>query len=78
MQRMTPQAGMNPEQARMMNLMMPLMLGFMSYSVASGLGLYWLTGTIVGIVQQWGMNRTKLGQEIRAIQEKRAAKHAKK
>ena len=78
MQRMTPQAGMNPEQAKMMNLMMPLMLGFMSWSVASGLGLYWLTGTIVGIVQQWAMNRTKLGQEIRAVQEKRAAKHAKK
>jgi len=78
MQRMTPQAGMNPEQAKMMNLMMPLMLGFMSWSVASGLGLYWLTGTIVGIIQQWAMNRTKLGQEIRAIQEKRAAKQAKK
>ncbi len=78
MQRMTPQAGMNPEQARMMNLMMPLMLGFMSYSVASGLGLYWLTGTIVAIAQQWGMNQTSLGREIRALQEKRAAKQAKK
>ena len=78
MQRMTPQAGMNPEQAKMMNLFMPLMLGFMSYSVASGLGLYWLTGTIVGIVQQWAMNRTALGKEIQAIQQKRAAKHAKK
>jgi YidC/Oxa1 family membrane protein insertase len=50
----------------------------MSWSVASGLGLYWLTGTIVGVLQQWAMNRTKLGQEIRAIQEKRAAKQAKK
>lgn len=78
MQRMTPQAGMNPEQAKMMNLMMPLMLGFMSWSVASGLGLYWLTGTIVGIVQQWAMNRTTLGKEIQAIQQKRAAKQAKK
>lgn len=78
MQRMTPQAGMNPEQAKMMNLMMPLMLGFMSWSVASGLGLYWLTGTLVGIVQQWAMNRTALGKEIQAIQQKRAAKQAKK
>jgi YidC/Oxa1 family membrane protein insertase len=77
MQRMTPQAGMNPEQAKMMNMMMPLMLGFMSWSVASGLGLYWLTGTIVAIVQQWGMNQTALGREIRAIQEKRAAKQKK-
>ena len=78
MQRMTPQAGMNPEQAKMMNMMMPLMLGFMSWSVASGLGLYWLTGTIVAIAQQWGMNQTALGREIRAIQEKRAAKQLKK
>lgn len=78
MQKMTPQAGMNPEQARMMNLMMPLMLGFMSWSVASGLGLYWLTGTVVAIAQQWGMNQTALGREIRAVQEKRAAKQAKK
>ena len=78
MQKMTPQAGMNPEQARMMNLMMPLMLGFMSWSVASGLGVYWLTGTIVGIVQQWSMNKTSLGQEIRALQEKRARKQERK
>ena len=78
MQKMTPQAGMNPEQARMMNLMMPLMLGFMSWSVASGLGVYWLTGTIVGIIQQWAMNRTSLGKEIRALQEKRARKQERK
>ena len=78
MQKMTPQAGMNPEQARMMNLMMPLMLGFMSWSVASGLGVYWLTGTIVGIIQQWAMNRTSLGREIRELQEKRARKQEAK
>ena len=74
MQKMTPQAGVSKEQQRMMNLMMPLMLGFFSYSVASGLGLYWAVGTIVGIVQQWVMNRTKLGQEIHALAEKRARK----
>ena len=77
MQKMTPQAGMNPEQARMMNMMMPLMLGFMSWSVASGLGLYWLTGTVVAIAQQWGMNQTSLGREIRQEMEKRARKAKK-
>jgi YidC/Oxa1 family membrane protein insertase len=76
MQKMTPQAGVSKEQQRMMNLMMPLMLGFFSYSVASGLGLYWAVGTVVGIVQQWVMNRTKLGQEIHALAEKRARKQA--
>jgi YidC/Oxa1 family membrane protein insertase len=74
MQRMTPQAGMDPTQQRMMNIMMPVMLGFFSYTVASGLGLYWVTGTIVSIVQQWVMNRTELGREIREEAEKRARK----
>jgi YidC/Oxa1 family membrane protein insertase len=74
MQRMTPQAGMDPAQQRMMNIMMPVMLGFFSYTVASGLGLYWVTGTIVSIVQQMVMNRTELGREIREEAEKRARK----
>jgi YidC/Oxa1 family membrane protein insertase len=38
-------------------LLMPLMLGFMFYGVSSGLVLYWLTGNVVGIAQQWIMNR---------------------
>jgi hypothetical protein len=33
-------------------------------------------GTLVGILQQWVMNRTKLGQEIHALAEKRARKQA--
>jgi YidC/Oxa1 family membrane protein insertase len=76
MQKMTPQAGISKDQQRMMNIMMPLMLGFFSWSVASGLGLYWVVGTLVGIVQQWVMNRTKLGKEIHALAEKRARKQA--
>jgi YidC/Oxa1 family membrane protein insertase len=77
MQRMTPTAGMSAEQARMMNLMMPVMIGLMSWSVASGLGLYWVTGTIVGILQQMAMNRTSLGKEMQALAAKRAAKKAR-
>lgn len=77
MQRMTPTAGMSAEQMRMMNIMMPVMIGLMSWSLASGLGLYWVTGTVVGIVQQMAMNRTSLGKEMRAIAEKRAAKKAR-
>ena len=72
MQRMTPTAGMDPSQQKMMNLMMPIMLGFFSWSVASGLGLYWLLGTVIAIVQQLVMNRTSMGQEMRAIAIKRA------
>ncbi|HVP63925.1 MAG TPA: YidC/Oxa1 family membrane protein insertase, partial [candidate division Zixibacteria bacterium] len=70
----TPNTGMSQEQQRMMNVMMPIVFGSMSYSVASGLGLYWVTGTIVSTVQQFFMNRSHLGQEMRAIAEKRARK----
>ena len=57
MQRMTPQPGVDPAQARMM-MFMPLMFGFMFYKASAGLVLYWLTGNVVGIVQQWLLNRT--------------------
>ena len=57
MQRMTPQPGVDPAQAKMM-MFMPLMFGFMFYKASAGLVLYWLTGNVVGIVQQWLLNRT--------------------
>ena len=34
MQRMTPQAGMDPAQQKMMNIMMPVMLGYISLNLA--------------------------------------------
>ena len=43
-QRMTPQAGMDPAQQKMMNLLMPLMLGVISWNLAAGLCLYWSEG----------------------------------
>ena len=77
MQRMTPQAGMDPAQQRMMNLMMPVMLGVISWNLASGLCLYWAVGNLIGIVQQAIMNRTELGREMREMMEKRARKKNK-
>jgi YidC/Oxa1 family membrane protein insertase len=76
MQRMTPSPGMDPNQARMMNIMMPVMLGIFSWAVAAGLGIYWLLGTLIFIVTQLGLNRTSLGQEMRTIAEKRAHRKA--
>ncbi len=76
-QKMTPNAGMDPAQQRMMTFMMPLMLGFFSWSLASGLSLYWVVGNIIAIAQQYVMNRTGLGKEMRAEAEKRARKAAK-
>jgi YidC/Oxa1 family membrane protein insertase len=55
-QRMTPAAGVDPNQQRMM-MFMPLMFGFMFYSASAGLVLYWLTGNLVGIAQQLLINR---------------------
>ena len=77
MQRMTPQAGMDPAQQKMMNLMMPGMLGLMSFNLPAGLSLYWAAGQLIGIVQQAVMNRTSLGREMREMMAKRARKKEK-
>ena len=77
-QRLTPQAGMDPSQQKMMNVMMPVMFGFISYRLASGLCLYWCEGSIIAIAQQLIMNRTSLGREMREIALKRARKKEKK
>ncbi len=77
MQRMTPQAGMDPAQQKMMNLMMPGMLGYMSWYLPAGLGLYWAMGQVIGIVQQAALNRTSLGREMREMMAKRARKKEK-
>jgi YidC/Oxa1 family membrane protein insertase len=55
-QQMTPTPGVDPSQAKMMKFM-PLMFGFFFYSMSSGLVLYWLTGNLVGILQQMLINR---------------------
>jgi YidC/Oxa1 family membrane protein insertase len=77
MQRMTPQAGMDPSQQKMMNIMMPGMMGVISWNLPAGLGLYWSAGQLIGIVQQAVMNRTSLGREMREMMEKRARKKEK-
>jgi YidC/Oxa1 family membrane protein insertase len=77
MQRMTPQAGMDPSQQKIMNIMMPGMLGYMSWYLPAGLGLYWATGQVIGIVQQAALNRSSLGREMREMIAKRARKKEK-
>ena len=77
MQRMTPQAGMDPSQQKMMNVLMPVMMGFLSWNFASGLCLYWAEGNLIAIVQQSVMNRTSLGREMREMAAKRARKKEK-
>ena len=57
MQKMTPTTSADPTQQKMM-LFMPLVFGFMFYQFQSGLVLYWLTSNLVGIGQQWLINKT--------------------
>ncbi len=55
-QKLTPAAGVDPNQQKMMAFM-PLLFGFMFYSASAGLVLYWLTGNLVGIGQQLLINK---------------------
>jgi YidC/Oxa1 family membrane protein insertase len=59
MQKMTPQANVDPNQQKMM-LFMPIIFGVMFYNLPSGLVLYYLTSNLVGIGQQWFFNRTDI------------------
>jgi len=63
MQKMTPAAGGDPAQQKMMQFM-PLMMGFFFWKAQSGLVLYWLTGNLVGILQQWFFNKTMTPAEV--------------
>jgi YidC/Oxa1 family membrane protein insertase len=55
-QKLTPTANVDPAQARMM-MLMPIVMTFMFLLVSSGLALYWLTGSVVGVAQQVFINR---------------------
>ena len=77
LQQMTPQAGMDPAQRRMMNIMMPVMFAGFTWAVSAGLALYWTVGTVISLAMQYSINRSALGTEIRELQEKRARKQKK-
>ncbi len=75
-QYLTPAPGMDPAQKKMMAFMMPAMFGYIAWTYASGVALYWAGGNIIGIIQQLFMNRSSLGTQMRAIAEKRARRKA--
>jgi YidC/Oxa1 family membrane protein insertase len=57
-QKMMPQTGMDPAQARMMLIMMPGMMLVISYTFPSGLVLYWTVSNVLGIAHQLWVRRT--------------------
>ena len=76
-QRMTPQVGMDPAQQKMMNIMMPLMMGFIFFRLQAGLNLYYSLSNVISVGQQAVINRTSLGREMKEIMAKRARKKDK-
>jgi len=77
LQKMTPQGGIDPAQQKMMNLMMPVMMGVFFFKLPAGLNLYYALSNVIMIGQTWLMNRTELGREMREIAAKRARKKDK-
>ena len=73
-QYITPSPGMDPNQRRMMAIMMPVIFGFTLWQYASGLALYWGTGNIIMLSMQLAINQSHIGKEMHAIAAKRAAK----
>jgi YidC/Oxa1 family membrane protein insertase len=57
--KMTPMTATDPQQQAMMKIMPITMAGiFMISPISSGLAVYILTSSVVGIGQQWYLNRT--------------------
>jgi YidC/Oxa1 family membrane protein insertase len=73
-QYITPSPGMDPAQRRMMAFVMPIMMGFILWHYASGLALYWITGNLINLAIQVGINQSSMGKEMHAIAARRAQK----
>lgn len=58
MTKMTPQTTVDPAQQKMMGLM-PLMFAAFFFTMSSGLNLYMFTSNLVGVAQQYYLNRTQ-------------------
>jgi YidC/Oxa1 family membrane protein insertase len=73
-QKSMPQGGMDPTQQKMMNIVGPLMIGYMSWFFAAGLCVYWAISNILMYVQQIFINRSELGRQVRKGVERRATR----
>jgi YidC/Oxa1 family membrane protein insertase len=61
-----PQAAAMRQQAFLMRWIMPIMMTFFFYKMPSGLVIYWIVSTLMGIWQQWHINR-KLGPPAQVV-----------
>ncbi len=55
----------NPAESMMktMNIVMPVMTAFMSYTMPIGLALYWIAGNVIMMGQQWIVNKMLARQD---------------
>lgn len=73
-QKTLPQGGMEPAQQKMMQVVMPVMLGLISWGLPAGLGIYWAISNLLAWAQQFAINRTEFGKQVRKTVEKRATR----
>ncbi|MCR5416472.1 MAG: YidC/Oxa1 family membrane protein insertase, partial [Pseudobutyrivibrio sp.] len=66
------------QQMKTMNLMMPLMSLFIAFTVPVGLGLYWIAGAVVRIIQQYFLNKHFEKIDLESIIERNKEKAAAK
>lgn len=76
------QANSMAASMRAMNMVMPIMSAFFCYTLPSGMGLYWVAGSVVRSIQQVIINKhidkMDIDEEIKKNVEKRNAKLRKK
>ncbi|MBR0092078.1 MAG: membrane protein insertase YidC [Lachnospiraceae bacterium] len=65
-------------QMRTMNIFMPLMSAFICFSLPVGVGLYWIAGAVIRIVQQVFINRHIDKMDLDAMIEKNQEKYKQK
>jgi YidC/Oxa1 family membrane protein insertase len=71
---LTPSPTMDATQRRMMAIVMPIFMGFVLWHYASGLALYWITGNLINLAIQVGINQSSMGKEMHAISARRSNK----
>ena len=70
----------NPMMASMktMNTMMPLMSAFFCFTLPAGMGLYWIAGAVVRMIQQIAINKYIDSMDIDAVIAKNTEKYKEK
>ncbi|NLC53378.1 MAG: membrane protein insertase YidC [Firmicutes bacterium] len=51
-QKMTTVSTADTSQSTMMYVM-PVFMGYITYTLKAGIGVYWVASTVIGIIQQW-------------------------